>query len=583
MSDGTAASDRESTRRVRLRRCVAVGVTALSFSAALSAPASATDYCVVPNAGCGGTNVGTLPEALDLADDDTGPDRIFLGAFKYVAPTTAGFDYSKTGAPVEIVGKGAGQTILTAPSGASNVLRLFGSAASSVHDLRIEIPANAAYDFNGLSTDGVAREIDVVEDKTQQYLRYGVHLENGGTLEDSSVGLSNAPNSTAIRTDVGGGTVRGSTVSAYVGVAAAHGATIERSRFLVAGVALAAGPGVTTVNTSVMHVFGQPGVGLLAQPLPGSGDVTINADGMTIVGPGHFGQRAALVSTYWAPAQNADINLKNSIIRGSKLEATAGGTGHARITVAYSDLDPIGNDLNGPPNASITLSNTSNVGDAGFADPQLLDYHLLPSSPLIDAGAPNTPAGTDLDGKPLVVDGDGDGTARRDMGAFEYQTSLPGAGDPPPPPPAGEPGGGAPLDTQAPLIGGFRATPSLFALGRAATPVSARVARGTRFRYTLSEAARVTVRIKRARPGRRSGGRCVAPSARLRRAQSCTRYIGVGTLRRSGAKGANRIRFTGRIGTRVLGPSRYRAVISATDAVGNRSTLSRTAFRIAAS
>jgi hypothetical protein len=566
---------------MRIRRCIAVGVAALSVVAALPAAASATDYCVVPNTGCGGTNVATFSDALGYADDDTDPDRIFLGAFEYVAPGTAGFDYSKTGAPVEIVGKGAGQTILTAPSGASSVLRLFGSASSSVRDLRIEIPANAGPQFNGLSTDGVARRIDVVEDQTQLYDRNGVRLENGGTLQDSSVTLSGAPGSTAIWTDVGGGTVRGTTVFAHAGVAAAHGATIERSRFVASGVAVAAGPGVTTVNSSVLHVFGQPGVGLLAHPL-GSGDVTINADGLTILAPGHQNQQAASVSTYWAPALNADINLKNSIIRGGNLEATASGTGHAKITVSYSDLNPSGNDVNGAATASISLSNTSNVGDAGFADAQLFDYHLLPSSPLIDAGDPDTPAGSDLDGKPLVVDGNGDGTARRDMGAFEYQTGLPGSGDPPPPPPAGAPGGAAPLDTQAPLIGGFRATPSLFALARAATPVSAGVARGTRFRYTLSEAARVTVRIQRARPGRRSGGRCVAPSARLLKAKRCTRYVSAGTLRRSGAKGANSIRFTGRIGTRALGPGRYRATITASDAAGNRSARSSTAFRIAA-
>jgi len=232
------------------------------------------------------------------------------------------------------------------------------------------------------------------------------------------------------------------------------------------------------------------------------------------------------------------------------------------MAVSYSDLDASANEVHAPPYASIDLSNTSNVGDPGFADPQLFDYHLLPSSPLIDAGDPNTPAGSDADGKPLVADGNGDGTARRDMGAFEYQTGLPGTDAPPPPPPVAEPGGDAPLDTQAPLIGGFRATPSLFAPARAATPVSAGVARGTRFRYTLSEAARVTVRIQRRRPGRR--------------------YVGVGTLRRTGAKGANRIRFTGRIGRRTLKPGRYRALISATDAAGNSSPRSRASFRIAA-
>ena len=142
--------------------------------------------------------------------------------------------------------------------------------------------------------------------------------------------------------------------------------------------------------------------------------------------------------------------------------------------------------------------------------------------------------------------------------------------------------GGTPADTQAPLIGRFRATPSLFALARAATPVAAALPHGTRFRYVLSEPARVTLKVQRALPGRRAGGRCVRPSARLRQAQRCTRYVSVGTLRRTGAKGANSIRFTGRIGKRALRPGRYRAVIAATDAAGNRSALRTARFRMAA-
>jgi hypothetical protein len=166
---------------------------------------------------------------------------LFLGAVAYVAPATGGFDYSKAGAPVEVIGKGAGQTILTAPSGASGVLRLFGSPGSSVHDLRIEIPANAAVDFAGLSTDGVARRIDVKDTQPQVGTdRTGVHLENGGTLEDSSVALSGLP-TRGVWIDAGGGTVRGSSIAAYFALSSAYGATIERSRFVTSGGGVIAG------------------------------------------------------------------------------------------------------------------------------------------------------------------------------------------------------------------------------------------------------------------------------------------------------------------------------------------------------
>ncbi|UCC22718.1 MAG: right-handed parallel beta-helix repeat-containing protein, partial [Planctomycetota bacterium] len=55
------------------------------------------------------------------------------------------------------------------------------------------------------------------------------------------------------------------------------------------------------------------------------------------------------------------------------------------------------------------------------------DYRLLEGSPCIDSGDPNYAAGpneTDLDGKARVIDGDEDGTAVVDMGAYEYIAPL---------------------------------------------------------------------------------------------------------------------------------------------------------------
>jgi len=61
-------------------------------------------------------------------------------------------------------------------------------------------------------------------------------------------------------------------------------------------------------------------------------------------------------------------------------------------------------------------------GDPLFRGPAAGDYHLLPNSPCIDAGT-NTPPGglplTDIEGNSRPMDGDGDGVAVADMGAFE--------------------------------------------------------------------------------------------------------------------------------------------------------------------
>ena len=560
-----------------MKALLAAAIAAPCLLGALPATAGATDYCVFPNVGCGGTNTMTLEKALDYADNANDADRIFLGAFTYVAPTTAGFDYSQSGGSVEIVGKGAGQTVLTAPSGASSVLRLFGGAGSSAHDLRISIPSNVANGFAGLSTDDTARRIDVIEAKQQLYDHQGVYLENGGVLEDSNITVDDlpTPSATGVWTDAGGGTVRRSSISARYGVTARYGGTIERTRFVTSGAGVVGGNNVTTVRSSSIYVAGQPAAGLYANPLPGSSG-TLNADGVTIIGAGRLSTRAVAANTFAAPAENATVNITNSIIRDGRLEAAtpASGTGHASIAISYSDHDPSADEINA--SGSITRAHMTNVGDAKFADPVLGDFHLLPGSPLIDAGNPATGQGLDLGGNPLVRDGNGDGTPRRDMGAFEFQSGA-ALGDAPP---RGGEAGGSAADTQAPLIASFRATPTRFALARVATPAAARVPRGTRFRYALSEQAQVTVKLQRALPGRRAGGRCVRPTPRLRKARRCTRYVSVGTLRRSGAKGANIIRFTGRIGKRALRPGAYRAVISATDTAANRSAPHRARLRI---
>ena len=567
----------------RRARWMAVGVAAASVVGALPAAAGAADYCVAPNTGCGPTNVASVEQALDLADDATDADRVFLGATDYTAPNVGGFQYYQSNGAVEIVGEGAGQTILTSPGGGGDcVVCLAGGPGTSIHDLTIRVPQNAVSGLMAIHTTNTARRIEVIEDPTQANTRSGVGLEDGGTLEDSSVTLGDTSETRAVSFGLGGGTVRRSVLSAWTGVLSRDGGTIERSRVTGADAGVLGKGNVTTITGSVIRFTNGAGAGIAAHSRPGFHTI-VNADGVTIVGPGGPNTSGAFVGLEPAPDANADVNMTNSIIRGvsAALSAVpANGTGQANITASYTDYDPSGNVAEGAK-ASISQTSVSNVGDAGFVDAAGGDYHLLPGSPLIDTGDPAAPQGLDLDGDPLVADGNGDGGARRDLGAFELQPAP--AGDGQPPAGAGQQGGTAGADTEAPLVSGFGAAPSVFALARAGTPVVARVPRGTRFRYTLSEAAQVRVTIQRALAGRRRRGRCVPPAPQPLRAKRCTRYRTIGTLTRTGTTGANRIRFSGRIGERALRPGSYRAVITATDAAGNRSTPKRTRFRVTGS
>jgi predicted outer membrane repeat protein len=101
------------------------------------------------------------------------------------------------------------------------------------------------------------------------------------------------------------------------------------------------------------------------------------------------------------------MTIRSCIFRdgGSELELSE------QVTVTFSDI------AGGWPGQG-------NIdADPLFADPTHRDFHLLSGSPCIDAGDSRfvpAPGETDLDGKERVWDGDADGFARVDMGAYEY-------------------------------------------------------------------------------------------------------------------------------------------------------------------
>ena len=537
----------------------------LGAALALAQPAMATDYCVDVAMTCDAANdLPNFETALGKADDSANADRIFLGAGPYAAPNTAGFNYQS--GPVEVIGKGQGTTILTGSGWASErVLRLIGGPGTSIHDLTVRTPPGAMSAHEALATDGVARRIQVTEDPGQLVAHIGVALKNGGVLEDSVVQLGTATDTTGVVFDTGGGTVRDSIVVGRTAVESRYGGTLERVRARGLNNGVITEANTTTIRSSLIRVTGQYPTGISAVQMPGFNG-SVNLDGVAVDGPGGPGTTGVFAGNLLDPNHSVNVTIKNSIIRRFDKPLNMlgfGGSGLVHATASYSDYDTSKASASGT-GAGITQTGITNVDDASFSNAATGNYHLVPGSPLIDAGAPGTPQGLDLDKKALVTDGNADGNARRDVGPFE----LPSPVSPPPPPAGGgDPppsggGGTSPAgpaadgrDTQPPLITGFRTTRTAFVVGRARTAVAAG-ARGTRFRYTLSENAKVTLRIKR-RNGRSAG-----------------------KLVRTAKKGANRLKFSGRIGRRALKRGRYSAVITAIDAAGNRSAPRRVKFRV---
>ncbi len=125
------------------------------------------------------------------------------------------------------------------------------------------------------------------------------------------------------------------------------------------------------------------------------------------------------------------------------------------------------------------------------------------------------------------------------------------------------------VDGRRPVVSDVRAAAKVLALrhkrgggkaGAKRTPPPT----STSLRFRLSEAAMVTVSVRRARAGRRAEGAC---STRSKRGRPCTAWSVARQIRRAERAGRNRLTLR----SRGLRRGRYRIVLSATDAVGNRS------------
>lgn len=118
---------------------------------------------------------------------------------------------------------------------------------------------------------------------------------------------------------------------------------------------------------------------------------------------------------------SSSVTLSDSILWGDTAPAGA----EIQLASVFTELVARFNDVEGGaaavagPGTLLWLDGNLNI-DPAFVDPDAGDYHLLRSSPCIDAGDPDVTAdqsNTDIDGDPRVVG------ARVDIGADEFRTA----------------------------------------------------------------------------------------------------------------------------------------------------------------
>ena len=186
----------------------------------------------------------------------------------------------------------------------------------------------------------------------------------------------------------------------------------------------------------------------------GSAAKAIVGNHVSIVGGGDDSRGVVAWAANQNVVQQSTIWLDNSIVEGPEKDmvVTAGtaqlGTASAKIIASYTSYTSwLATTL--PGGVAQVASGAGRLDvDPLFVDPAAGDYRLTPGSPVVDKGDP-APGGAilDLAGKARVVDGDGDGTAVRDMGAYELSTP---AATPAPSTTAAPAPAPAPADTVAP-------------------------------------------------------------------------------------------------------------------------------------
>lgn len=228
---------------------------------------------------------------------------------------------------------------------------------------------------------------------------------SGLTIREAAVGLELAGRAQDIAVEatetgvvLAGGRLTRVDVEAPVGVRASGASRIDVAR-LRGGSGVIAGAGTLELQDAEIAVAGAGADGIAA----GCG-ASVQARHVSVIGTGRAAARAA--------CDGADLELRDSVVWGDFAAGALDGDAVATIHAAYA-ADP--DHPHGPTDLVLTASPFADGGDARPG----------PGSPLLDAGDP-APLGAgewpvDRDGLPRIADGNGDGTLRRDIGAYERQ------------------------------------------------------------------------------------------------------------------------------------------------------------------
>ncbi len=409
----------------RWRLALLLGLAGL----AVPATAGAATYCVHQGGSCstGQTDEGAnLQKALDEAGASSG-NTVLVGPGTYTHEHGFTFNHGTPGPDVTISGAGAGQTILESSNGKpapGYVLSLAASAASTLAGLTIHVQKG---DGGGLAlATATANGIAVATDNGGSGGQSALSPSRGATVEHSTIqgetDTSCCPGAVFDNSE-GEVTLVDDTLIGYDGldIASPSAEVTARDLRVQARVAILVTGGSATVD-DMLAVLNPAALFASLEAYEG-GVLTVRS--ATVIGAGAAPESKGLM-VYGAGAASK-LTVEDSIVRGFPLaweRLINGSGGTASLTLENDDIS-----ASGANNAAGSPSQTGNIDvDPVFVNSAAGDYHLHFGSPAIDSGGTCSSVCKtvpDLDGLIRPIDGNGDGSAVRDMGAYEYGHRAP--------------------------------------------------------------------------------------------------------------------------------------------------------------
>jgi hypothetical protein len=404
----------------------------------LSTPAYAVDHVICVGGPAGIACDQTAPSitaAIAAANGNGVDDTIAVAPGTY---TDGPYFLNGITHRITLQGSGQGSTVISAPTNPAGEQNVVSAVDAGIEDLTVDLTASSMTFSTGVAVSKGAVAQSVTVDGIGTQGETGI-ASSASTVRDASITMTLAPAAATLGIfTTGTSSITDCTITASSGVYKSIGAgtaTLSRLTVRASVEGLRALSGSIDVDDTVVDLGTSDGaVGLTAHNLaPDPTPQGITADHVTITGGGAGSVGVHAAASADAALQTASVVLTNSIVSGPATDLVAaadndgaqGADSTATITTSYSDWSTkhVSNGANGT--ATIASGPGHLDVDPGFVDASGGDYRLAPTSHLIDRGAPGTGGpSVDLAGHPRVLDGDADGIAVRDPGAYEAPTKL---------------------------------------------------------------------------------------------------------------------------------------------------------------